>query len=282
MELAAVLARACRMDVVAFKPGNVSLYAPGHGMRAEDFLVSARVACAALAAPGARVGARIEAAIEATLEAVGQNTNLGIVLLLAPLARACLAAPADTRGAPDLAARVAQVLADLDVADTAACFRAIRRAQPAGLGRVDQADVYTEPRQDLRTVMRLAADRDAIARQYANAYADIFTLGVPLLARARRRYRSLAWATTRCYLAFLAAEPDSHIVRKHGRALAEAVSAQARAVETAVEACENPRRFMSMLEAFDRELKSRGVNPGTSADLTVASVSALLLRERLF
>lgn len=282
MDLAAVLARACRMDVVAFKPGNVSLHAPGHGMRAEDFLASARVACTALAEPEARVGARIEAAVTATLQAVGQNTNLGIVLLLAPLARACSRSVAGAAGAGDLAARVATVLADLDIGDTAACFRAIRRARPAGLGRVAAADVHAEPDLDLLAVMRLAAGRDLVARQYANGYADIFARGVPLLVEARRRYRSLAWATTRCYLAFLAGAPDTHIVRKHGQDLAEAVAAQARAVETAVEACENPRRLIPMLEAFDHELKSRGVNPGTSADLTVASVSALLLRERLF
>ena len=79
----------------------------------------------------------------------------------------------------------------------------------------------------------------------------------------------------------LAAGPDTHIARKWGTACAEDVSARARAVVSPLKACENPRAILPLLRDFDRELKSRGVNPGTSADLTVASVAVLLLQERL-
>ena len=275
-EVASALSKACRMDVVAFKPGNVSLWSPGHGMQAADFLDSARVAVPALACMGAKVGARIENAVAATFARVGCNTNLGIVLLLAPLARAM-----EDAGGSELRARLARVLSSLDGEDAAACYRAICIAQPAGLGEVDEGDVHAPPSMSLREAMALAAVRDRIAAAYVDDYREIFEHGVPLLAAARQRWRSLAWASTACYLHLLGRGPDTHIERKWGKVLAEAVSARARAVESTLKACENPRNAVAHLRAFDDELKSRGVNPGTSADLTVACVAVLLLQARL-
>jgi triphosphoribosyl-dephospho-CoA synthase len=276
VRVASVLAKACRMDVVAFKPGNVSLWAAGHAMQASDFLLSARVAVPALCAVRATIEHRIESAVRATMAAVGCNTNLGIVLLLAPLARA-----AEDCAGGDLRASLARVLRALDRDDAAACFRAICVAQPAGLGEVAQGDVRAPADMDLLQAMRLGAVRDRIAEAYVSDYREIFDTGVPVLAAARQRWRSLAWASTACYLHLLGHAPDTHIARKWGNALAAEVSARARAVESALKACENPRTAVAHLRAFDDELKSRGVNPGTSADLTVACVAVLLLQARL-
>ena len=271
--IAAVLHKACRLDVVAFKPGNVSLCAAGHGMQARDFLLSAQVAVPALCAPGQAVGARILTAVRATVAAVGCNTNLGIVLLLAPLAAA---AARDGH----LETTLGAVLGGLDREDAAHCYAAIRLANPAGLGHAAEGDVHEPPAHGLLSAMKLAAARDSIARQYATVYNDLFAYGVPVLVRQRARWRSLAWATTACYLAFLARWPDSHVARKHGPEVAGALCIKAAEVAKALEACENPRSFAEALLAFDSELKTRGVNPGTSADLTVASVAILLLQER--
>jgi triphosphoribosyl-dephospho-CoA synthase len=81
--VAAAIWDACVIDVRAFKPGNVSLASPGHGMHADDFIASADVMAAAIAAPAAGVGERILRAIEVTRAVVPVNTNLGIVLLCA-------------------------------------------------------------------------------------------------------------------------------------------------------------------------------------------------------
>jgi triphosphoribosyl-dephospho-CoA synthase len=271
--IGAALHKACRLDVVAFKPGNVSLCAPGHGMRAQDFLLSAQVAVPALCVAEWSVGERILAAVRATFAAVGCNTNLGIVLLLAPLAAA-----AARDGSLETA--LGSVLGELDRDDATDCYAAIRLANPAGLGRAAEGDVYEPPAHDLLSAMKLAATRDSIARQYATVYKDLFVHGVPLLVRQRARWRSLAWATTACYLAFLARWPDSHVARKHGPDVANGLCTEAAEVAKALEACENPRLFAEALMAFDSELKTRGVNPGTSADLTVACVAILLLQER--
>ncbi|HET7593988.1 MAG TPA: triphosphoribosyl-dephospho-CoA synthase, partial [Stellaceae bacterium] len=76
---------ACRLELRALKPGNVHVLSEGHGMTVAQFEASALASAPPLAAPGKPVGERIRDAIAATHAAVGCNTNLGIVLLAAPL-----------------------------------------------------------------------------------------------------------------------------------------------------------------------------------------------------
>src|SRR5262249_31547453 len=86
--IAAAFTAACHDELDARKPANVHVFAAGHRMTASDFVRSAEAAAGPLARSSARVGARILDAVEATLAAVGTNTNLGIILLCAPLAAA--------------------------------------------------------------------------------------------------------------------------------------------------------------------------------------------------
>jgi len=267
---------ACRFDVLAAKPGNVSIAAAGHGMTARDFLASARVSAPAVARAGVGIGRAIREAIEATWAAVGCNTNLGIVLLAVPLAQAA------QRAAPGgLRERLALVLAGLDLDDAAEAFRAIRLAKPAGLGRVGAEDVDVAPTQSLRAAMALAADRDRIAWNYVNDYADVFDLGVPTLHAWLARDDSQCAAVVATFLRFMAAFPDTHVLRKLGVAVATKVHRRAVEVETLYKACEDSDARLSLVQAFDEELKHMGVNPGTSADLTVTSLFAMNLAAAL-
>src|SRR4051794_10997144 len=134
---------ACRAELRALKPGNVHVFADGHRMTVRDFEVSAEVSAPSLARPGARVGARVRGAIEATSAAVARNTNLGIVLLCAPVAAAAEAGR-------DLRRGLAALPEHLDRQDAADVFAAIRLANPAGLGRAERFDVADAPAVDLR------------------------------------------------------------------------------------------------------------------------------------
>ncbi|MFO1073239.1 MAG: triphosphoribosyl-dephospho-CoA synthase [Geminicoccaceae bacterium] len=265
--IAAAFVAACRAELLALKPGNVHVHAAGHGMTVRDFERSAEAAAPEIAASGRSVGERILAAVAATRAAVGQNTNLGIVLLAAPLAVAA-----------ETGAGLAAVLDGLTVADAAACYRAIRLAAPGGLGHAERHDVAEEPEVSLLEAMRAAAARDRIAWQYAHAFADVRGLGVARL----RALRAAGWAEDRAvsatYLAFLGACADSHVLRKHGSATAERVRRAGAALERGLMRTADPTRLWTRLRAFDQALKRRGINPGTSADLTVAShlASALL------
>ncbi|MBX6323317.1 MAG: triphosphoribosyl-dephospho-CoA synthase, partial [Rhodospirillaceae bacterium] len=261
---------ACLAELRALKPGNVHAFADGHRMTVADFEASARASAPAIADPALPVGRRIRVAVERTRAAVGTNTNLGIVLLCAPLAAAA------QRPAP-LRAAVEAALAALDVADAEEAFAAIRLAAPAGLGDSPTHDVRRPARGTLLEAMRAARDRDRIAAQYADGFRDVFEFGVPRLRQGLARWNDPAWAASAAYLGFLARFPDSHVARKHGVARAEAVRRAAAPLEAALMAQADPALMRARLLRFDATLKSKGVNPGTSADLTVASLFALAL-----
>lgn len=266
--VAAAYLAACLAELDAPKPGNVHRYAAGHRMQLADFLRSAEASANAIAQDGARVGARIRAAVAATQVAVGANTNLGIVLFCAPLAAAAQAPDRDLRGA------LAQVLAGLDTTDAVDAFWAIAAANPGGLGRAALHDVNAPPTTTLRVAMAEAADRDRIARQYVSGFEDVFGLGLSTLETARNRYGEPRWATLAVYLEFLAAFPDTHVARKFDARTAETVRAEAVAVRARFDASANPAAMLDELLAFDASLKARDINPGTSADLTVATLFA--------
>ncbi len=271
--VAAAFRAACRDELESPKPGNVHLFAPGHRMEAQDFLDSAEAAAPAICAPPGRSnGERILSAVKATKARVGQNTNLGIVLLCAPLAHAALRFPEAS-----LRAALERTMADLTQDDAALAFRAITLAQPAGLGDAPEHDVNAPPHVTLLEAMRAAASRDRIALQYANGFREIFGLGLGELAAARQAGAEPWLATLRVYLAFFSAFPDSHIVRKYGEAAAERVRQEAAQFVEKQGNWADPETVRADALLFDAALKARGINPGTSADLTVATLFAARL-----
>lgn len=260
---------ACRLDVAVFKPGNVSLASPGHDMSAEDFLTSAAVSLPPMLNPELGVGARVLAAVRATRAAVGCNTNLGILLLAAPILKA--AEQSDEASVPAIWRALKAVLAGLTAADAAEVYRAIAEAAPGGLGEVEEASVHSAPPETLLHGMALAQARDRIAYEFVHDFAGVFGLGQRSLNEGYARWQSIEAAVQWCFLSWLADTPDSHIARKYGKALAESVRAEAVRLASEIKACENPPDFDRPLADFDTKLKARKVNPGTTADLTVAS-----------
>jgi triphosphoribosyl-dephospho-CoA synthase len=273
---------ACQLDVETAKPGNVSVHSAGHGMTSAQFIASAEAAANVLFTRGAPVGARVLDAVERTREAVGCNTNLGILLLVAPLA-AALDDPGNASvDANTWHAATERVLTRLTVDDARAAYRAIALANPGGLGDAPEQTVHAEPTVDLRAAMTLAAQRDSIARQYANGFDDVFSIGLKTVC-AWPSGTPAAIVTLDVFLTFLSRWPDSHIVRKHGETVAQSVTREAglrheqwRALLNHSAGTPDPLH----LAAWDAELKARGINPGTSADLTVATLFVASVRER--
>ena len=274
---------ACALDVSVRKPGNVSQASPGHGMQAEQFIASAQASADPLFRAGSRMGERIEGAVHASWAVAGCNTNLGIVLLCAPIALAVERCP-HARTASALCKAIDAVLAAADVADTAAVYRAIAHARPGGLGQAPREDVHAPPTLPLRAAMALAAERDTIARHYRDGYTALADTALATLGTERRHASGdsddiampTRQAALRCHLTLLAQTPDSHIARKHDLATAEAVQ------QDAARWCADPRWTAPHADlehdpayiAWDESLKTAGINPGTTADLTV---TALLL-----
>lgn len=259
---------ACLAELQALKPGNVHVFSAGHGMETRHFEAAARAAAPLIADPALSLGERINAAVGASFEVANCNTNLGIILLTVPLAAASLAPDGG-----DLRARLAKILDHLTIEDATHTFRAISRANPAGLGQVKTGDVAKPAELTLRAAMALSADRDRIGRAYTDNFADIFELGLPKFQAALKSGVSETWATTRLHMTYLATFADSHIVRKHGPKAAEGVRQEAENYLEFSDCTESETAHDALL-AFDLSLKDRGLNPGTTADFVVATLFA--------
>jgi triphosphoribosyl-dephospho-CoA synthase len=260
---------ACIWEATARKAGNVHRFRDAVDMSYVDFLTAAAAVGPVLdEARELGIGRTVLEAVRATRQVVRVNVNLGIVLLLAPLAAV----------SPDVELRsgVEAVLAQLDLNEARLVFEAIRLAEPGGLGEVDQQDVRHEPTLPLRAVMKLAAQRDRIACQYATGFRDVFDVGVPALCRGMEQLGGLEEATIQCQLELLAQFPDSLIARKLGSEAAAEVSQHAAKVLAAGwPRSDDSRRHFRELDARLRLDGSRR-NPGTTADLVAASLFVAL------
>jgi triphosphoribosyl-dephospho-CoA synthase len=263
------------LEVSAEKPGNIT---PSHDFQDtsyEDMVRSAIAVGPELGRAGERgVGATVLAAVEASRRAVESNTNLGIALLLAPLAKAAL-------GGGPLRERLGATLRALDVADARAAYAAINLAGAGGLRERVEHDVRSEPAIGLRDAMVSAAERDSIASEYVSDFALTFDTGVPALAAALDAGLAPRDAIVELHLRLLVQAPDTLIARKRGADAATRVSAGARDVLAAggVRTAEGRRA----LETFDASLREAGnaLNPGTTADLVTATIFVALIERML-
>jgi triphosphoribosyl-dephospho-CoA synthase len=262
---------ACHQEIEALKPGNVHRFADGHRMTASQFLVSAQVSSAALSDPAFSVGERILGGVQATSREVGTNTNLGILLLCAPLAKSA------GTGAADLRTGLEATLQNLDADDARKVFAAIVLAHPGGLGSAPRHDVNDTPDVPLLEAMAAAADRDMIARQYATSFSEIFDGGLMAHTAATDAHEQGMWPAVFVYFHFLSNFPDSHIIRKHNVPTAEQTRDEAQEILHKIRTMRDGREREKLLLSFDARLKARNINPGTSADLTVASLFAFRL-----
>jgi triphosphoribosyl-dephospho-CoA synthase len=208
-------------------------------------------------------------AVMDTIDLVGQNTNLGICLLAAPLL-------AVKRSYPLSGAALQSVLDALTLDDSECVYNAIRLANPGGLGETPEQDVREKPTVTLLEAMKLAADRDMVARQYANGFADVFDFGVPAFLKGFEQFGSVEAAIIDSQLRWLTAYPDSLIARKNGLAVATDVQRQAAEVLQLGGIATPEGRRAGV--ALDRYLRSDGnkLNPGTTADLITACLFVAL------
>ena len=266
--------QACEVELQAFKPGNVSIYSAAHDMTVNDFRLSAKVSAPPLCHPDYSLGEKIFYAVKATRDAVGCNTNLGIILLCAPLIQAV-----DCCRQSGLTLRQAlhQVLNNTTVTDADWTFKAIALAAPAGLGEVVDQDVKTHASVTLTQAMQLASDKDRIALQYLTDYKDIFDFAVLSYNRTLLRWGSHHWAAVAVYADLLSHYPDSHIERKYGDQYTEMVASRMIQLNDELSTTENPDLIMPLLHSIDQELKAQRINPGTTADMTVTTVLTVFL-----
>ncbi len=264
---------ACTLEVCAPKPGNVHRGADFEDVTLQDFLASA-IAIGPVFDQAATLplGQVILQSVQATSQVCRTNTNLGMILLFAPLA---IASPES-----DLQAASQQVVEQSTSEDAAAIYEAIRLARPGGLKNSQQHDVSGEAPRHILEAMQLAAERDFIARQYASGFADLFDTVVPLLIDPARNSLSLSQRIVHTHVALMAAFPDTLIARKNGEELARQSSAIAQRVLDAGEPFSED--YFQQLSNLDFWLRCNGHkrNPGTTADMIAAGL-LICLRQKL-
>lgn len=263
---------ACLWEAAAPKAGNVHPGRDFADLKYADFVASAEAIAPVFdRADRQAVGETVLAAIKATRRIVATNTNLGIVLLLAPMA----AVPREQ----SLRQGVPAMLDALTLTDSRDVYAAIRLACPGGLGQSAEQDIAAEPTLPLRQIMTLAADRDRVARQYAFGHEDVLDVGMPALLDSFERFGAAEQAIVFAHLAILARFPDSLIARKRGLEEARQASRNARAVLDA--GWPQTPKGQAAFAALDAWLCAEGHarNPGTSADLVTACLFAALRDE---
>ncbi len=264
------------LEAAAAKPGNVHPGAAFPDLSFTDLIAAAAAIAPPLDAAHDRpLGETILLATRAARGAARSNANLGIILLLGPLARI---AARSTQPVTLVPGDVAAVLAATGPADAAAIWEAITIARPGGLGTSDRWDVAGPPPDDIRVAMRHAAGWDTIARLWAEGYDELFAGPVLDLAELIATAVPLEQAIVRTHLRQLARQPDSLIARRHGSDAARDVSARA----TRLLAHEEAPDWLARVAAFDESLRHPSrLNPGTTADLVAAALYILLLDGRL-
>ena len=260
---------ACIMEATVPKPGNVHRGSDFEDASYPDFIIAATVIGPIFNLAVERsLGQTVLAAVEATQAAVATNTNLGTILLIAPLAKVPPGTPLDCG--------VAEVLAQLSPRDASDVYAAILRAKPGGLGRVETADVAAAPPPDLVAAMRLASDRDMVARQYAENFHHVLNVIVPWLGESLDEGLSLPDCIVRLHLQLMAEFPDSLIARRCGTPVAQQAAARAGAVlSSGRPGDEDYERGVADLDFWLRSDGHRR-NPGTTADLIAAGLFVAL------
>lgn len=265
---------ACLLEVTAPKPGNVHRGADFEDLTFSDFVASAvAIGPAIEQANEVGIGPSVLSAIEATQSVVLTNTNLGTVLLLAPLA-------AVARDEP-LSGGIGNILAGLGPDDSRAVYEAIRLARPGGIGKVEEMDIDDQPPEDLLVAMQHAADRDLVAKQYVTDFDVVLSFVVPHLVAVVEQGHSLTTSIIDTQMHLMSEFPDSLIARKCGIDTAKQSAVRASRVLDA--GSPNSDGYLRELTEFDFWLRSDGHrrNPGTTADLIAAGLFVALRDNRL-
>lgn len=267
----------CLYEATARKPGNVYPGADFDETTTYAAFVKSAIAIGPVIerAPKVGVGVTVLDAVQATRDAVGTNTNLGTLLLIAPMA----VVPRET----SVADGIGKVLAELTPDDTRNVYEAIRLASAGGLGHQAKADVNDAPPRDLTLTdaMRLAADRDTVAKQYVNGFDDVLVGSAGMMEFGLALGPSLENVIIQTYMYLLSTVPDTLIQRKCGAFTAEEATHRAELVMQSGEVgSEQSKRAVADFDAWLRADGHRR-NPGTTADLIAAGLFVLLREGRL-
>ena len=257
----------CKKDIELIKPGNVNLLSSHKDTKAQDYLDSAILSSKELFNQNYSLGKRILESVNVTRSQVNVNTNLGIILLCAPVIQSYI----DFNNL-DLREGIKKTLSTTSIKDTHDLCAAINISSPGGLGDSDMYDTASYPNASIKQIMDYSQEYDRISYQYSHNFSDIFDFIIPKLELLNQRYESLDISLSLLFIEILAKIPDSHISRKFGDKIAKKTSNNAHDLLKILDREYDPDYLAKALNNLDYEYKKKGINPGTTADLLVASL----------
>lgn len=262
----------CEAELNALEPG--ALHSQADTGNIADFRKAARLSAPFLTKSYAPIGERIEGAVTACVSELKINVNLGVILLAAPLIAAREIMIYGT-SLESFQHSLGDILDNLTAQDSEAVFRAIAKADPnSEFLQQKEAKPLPVASMNLRNAMKIFSDRDRAAAQYATNYGDVLTVGVKRLRHSTELGLDISLAITACYLEFFSIFPDSHVAHKFGREKAAQIRDAAQSLVSMTGLGKGLLKQQQTLLGWDANLKSQGINPRTSADLTLASLLA--------
>lgn len=285
-EIAKIAQIASALEVSGYpKPGNVHRTRDYDDMVFEDFIISGivigdtvREACSDVDVENPRLGKYILEAVAETDRWIKNNTNLGIMMMTIPIAVA--AAISDDFNA--IRPNVVKLMANTSVDDACDLYDAINIADAGGMGDQDEYDVASdnaknELRQNNQTmydVLKISAPWDMLGREMTSDMPVVFEMGFPTYNELIKE-KSLNDACVLTFLTILSQVPDTLISRKYGEDDALKVSMMTRDLLN----LKDESDFGEKVKEFDEYLYKNDYNPGTTADLTAASIFVSYLKE---
>ena len=284
-EIAKIAQIASALEVSGYpKPGNVHRTRDYDDMEFEDFIISGivigdtiRKATTDVDVNNPQLGKYILEAVSETDRWIKNNTNLGIVMMITPIA----VAAAISDRFEDIRENIKLVMANTSVDDACDLYDAINIADAGGMGDQDEYDVASdnakkelrENNQTMYDVLKISAPWDMLAREMTSDMPAVFEIGYPAYHELKEeKIKNEACVLT--FLRILSQVPDTLISRKYGDDEALKISMMTRDL---LKMKDSPD-FSVRLQEFDDYLFKNKYNPGTTADLTAASIFVSYLK----
>ncbi|MDD2644020.1 MAG: triphosphoribosyl-dephospho-CoA synthase [Methanobacteriaceae archaeon] len=276
------------------KPGNVHRTRDFFDMSFEDFLISGVVTQNIITSSAtqakeilkdndyskAHIGKYILEAVKETDNWIKNNTNLGIMMLEVPIAQAASISNDFT----EIQENIGKLLDATTVEDAVNLYDAINLASAGGMGEQEEYDVQSDNAKDelrknnqtMYDVLEISAGWDQLAFELTNKMPKIFDIGFKTFDELRKDKRTNT-ATVQTFLTLLSKVPDTLISRKYGEEEASKVSESAKTLLNEY----GEEYFDKDLNYFDDYLYENNYNPGTTADLTAASIMLSYLKDEM-
>jgi triphosphoribosyl-dephospho-CoA synthase len=288
IEIAQAVQIASLLEASAAKPGNVYPNKSFEDLNYYHFLYSSTAIFPAfLNLDQKSVGDIILEGVKETYSLVKTNTNLGILLLISPLALAYVSLRKrkltneikKERLILLLKNEIKLILHNLTKKDAELTYQAINYSQAGNLSKVEKGDLKDKVKLTLYQAMELAQNRDRIASEYVNNFHLIFNFAYPIFSKNLRSFSKLEDAIIQSYLEILAEYPDTLISRKWGYDFAVKISAKTKKLLKKLNNIDEYALRKQEIKKFDSYLRSKKekINPGTTADFIAAVIFLKIL-----